>query len=118
MPTIRPTTMPPPDVLTASEVAARLNLPVRRIYALIKSGDLPRVMVGRRAVRVPRAAFEQWLSAQDAAPKSETGAELFARLGAGEIGRQILARLDGLEERQSAAQAGFLAFFENAAPRR
>lgn len=107
------------EILTAREVAARLGLPIRRVYTLIASQYLPSVKVGRRAVRVPRAAFERWLSAQDPpAATPETGAALLARIGAGDAGRQLLALLEGSEQRQAAALGAFLTYFENAAPRR
>lgn len=109
----------PSDVLTAPEVAARLGISIRRAYALIQRGYLPRVKMGRRAVRVPRAAFERWLTAQDAGvPGPETGAEMLARIGTGEMGQRVLARLEGLEEREADALAACLAYFKNAAPRR
>lgn len=121
-----PPTTPTPDVLTAPEVAARLGISTRRAYALIQRGYLPRVKMGRRAVRVPRRAFEHWLAAQDAAPvleaeprpEAETGAEMFARIGAEEMGRRVLGLLDGLEERQAAELNACLSYFINAAPRR
>ena len=117
-----PAAASPSDVLTAPEVAARLGISIRRAYAMIQRGYLPRVKMGRRAVRVPRAAFERWLSAQDAAPEAapgpEAGAEMFARIKAEETGRRVLALLEGLEEREADAMAACLSYFANAAPRR
>jgi excisionase family DNA binding protein len=42
-----------PELLKVPEVAAYLRYSLERTYALVRSGDLPSVRVGR-AVRVPR----------------------------------------------------------------
>ena len=53
----------PPLLLRATEVAALLGLGRSTVFALMASGQLPTVRVGR-AVRVPRAGLERWISQQ------------------------------------------------------
>jgi excisionase family DNA binding protein len=47
-----------------SQVAARMGLSMPRVYALIAKQAIPAVRAGRR-IRVPRAAFDAWLRAQE-----------------------------------------------------
>lgn len=49
------------EFLKAKDVAPRLGLSVRRVYELMELGLIPIVRRGR-AVRIPKAAFEQWLA--------------------------------------------------------
>jgi excisionase family DNA binding protein len=50
-------------LLKADEVAQILGLGRSKTYELIASGALPTVRIGR-AVRVPRAALEDWVRNQ------------------------------------------------------
>ena len=45
---------------TVSEVAERLGIKPRTVYAWAEHGQLPTIRVGKR-VLVPAAALEQWL---------------------------------------------------------
>lgn len=49
--------------LSIPEVAALLGLSPGRTYGLASEGAIPIVRYGRR-VRVPRAAFDEWLARQ------------------------------------------------------
>jgi len=53
-----------PDTLTPlmrpHEIARELGLSRVRVYALIRSGEIPSARIGG-AIRVPRAAWEAWL---------------------------------------------------------
>ena len=51
------------DLLRASDVAALVGVTTGRIYQLIAAGKLPAVRDGRM-IRIPRAAWEQWLREQ------------------------------------------------------
>ena len=48
-------------LLRPSEVSVRLGLSRSKVYRMIECGELPSLRMGR-AVRVPRKAFEEWLS--------------------------------------------------------
>ncbi len=48
-------------LLTPREVEAELRLGRTRTYQLLRSGEIPSLRVGR-AIRVPRAALERWIS--------------------------------------------------------
>ena len=67
--TVRPE---PPILLRAEEAAKLLSLGRTTVFALMASGDLPCVRVGR-AVRVPRVAVERWVRerTEGAAVRSE-----------------------------------------------
>jgi len=59
----------------ADEVAAALRIGRSKAYAMMASGELPTVRLGR-SVRVPRAALEEWIRAKagaDAKPACEGG---------------------------------------------
>jgi excisionase family DNA binding protein len=60
-----------PDVLTVRELAAFLRIGKNQAYDLVNSGTIAACRVGT-AIRVPRAAVERWMNAQDA----ESGAEV------------------------------------------
>ena len=49
-----------PEFLRAEEVAAKLDCSASTIYALVKSGTLASIPLGR-LVRIPRAAVAAWL---------------------------------------------------------
>ena len=53
----RSQTTAPPLLVTASEAARLLSLAPRTIYALVQSGQLPCVRIGK-SVRIPRKAVE------------------------------------------------------------
>jgi len=54
------TTGDQPILLRAEQAAKLLNLGRTTVFALMASGELPCVRIGR-AVRVPRAAVERWV---------------------------------------------------------
>ncbi len=49
------------DLLKAADVAAILGVTTGRVYQLIAAGRIPGVRLGR-AIRVPRRAWEAWLT--------------------------------------------------------
>ena len=51
--------------LKASEVADRLKLDITTVYGMCKSGELPSIKVGVKAVRIPEAAFNAYLARQE-----------------------------------------------------
>lgn len=57
-------------LLTPMEVGEALGLGRSKVYALIASGALPSVRIGRRAVRVPAQALNAWVTG--IAPKAQT----------------------------------------------
>lgn len=50
-------------VLNVRDVAAALGVQPGRVYQMIQSGELPSIRVGSKSggVRIPRAAFEEYL---------------------------------------------------------
>lgn len=48
------------NLLTAADVAARLNVNVQRAYELLRNGTLPAVRIGRQ-VRTASADLEKWI---------------------------------------------------------
>ncbi len=56
-----PATAPLPDLLKPADVAVRLNVSAGRVYQLLADGTIPCVRRGR-SVRVPRLAYERWLT--------------------------------------------------------
>jgi excisionase family DNA binding protein len=48
-------------LLRPAEVSVLLGLSRSKVYRMIESGELPSLRIGR-AVRVPRRAFEDWLT--------------------------------------------------------
>ena len=49
------------DWLTVPEIAERLRIPRNRCYALVASGELPEVRIGRRSIRVNKRELERFL---------------------------------------------------------
>ena len=60
------------DLLTVSDISRRLGLTTNRIYQLMSSGALPSVRVGG-AIRVPKDAWEEWLSRKSSEALSAGG---------------------------------------------
>ena len=58
------------DFLRPSEISGSLGVTTGRIYQLLASGQLPSVRVGK-AIRIPKKAFEEWVTAQTAQAKVE-----------------------------------------------
>ena len=54
------------DLLTLTQVQARLQLDRDRVYALVRAGTIPSVRLGR-GIRIPRLAYERWLATLGAA---------------------------------------------------
>ena len=48
-------------VLTVKETADLLGVSADTVSKLVKTGQLPAIRLGKRTVRIPRAALEQWL---------------------------------------------------------
>lgn len=56
--------IPAAPVLTVAEVAACLSIGRNQAYALVASGQLRSIRVGRRTIRVPRAALVAFLDGE------------------------------------------------------
>ena len=56
------------ELMTYREVADELNMPIGTVCALVKQARIPHVRLGKRIVRFPRAAIEEWLAAMSVAP--------------------------------------------------
>ena len=52
----------PSRLLTVSDVAERLNISVRSVFAHIAEGDLPRVKFGHRTVRILESDVEAFVN--------------------------------------------------------
>lgn len=52
-----------PDVVTVTELGTVLRCGRNQAYALIRSGAIPSIKVGR-VIRIPKRAVEEFLSAQ------------------------------------------------------
>ena len=50
-------------LLKPADIAAQLGVTTGRIYQLIRAGVIPALRIGG-AVRIPRAAWEDWLEEQ------------------------------------------------------
>jgi excisionase family DNA binding protein len=58
------------EVVTPGEVAQRLHLGLRSVYAGLEAGQLPGHRVGRKWI-IPRVAFEAWLASAGRAHPTE-----------------------------------------------
>lgn len=52
------------ELLRASDIAARLGVSTGRVYQMLAKGLIPHTRQGR-SIRIPRAAWEAWLAAQN-----------------------------------------------------
>jgi len=59
------TTVPPGNLLTIEETAARLRLSEKTVRRLVDAGLLPAYRVARRAVRVDENQLEDWIYGPD-----------------------------------------------------
>jgi excisionase family DNA binding protein len=50
-----------PLLLRADDAAALLGLRKSKVYALMRSGELPSVRIGAKAIRVPRDSLDAWV---------------------------------------------------------
>ncbi|MFA5206977.1 MAG: excisionase family DNA-binding protein [Lentisphaeria bacterium] len=57
-PAVAPTSPAPSEALTIREAAARLHIGRSKLFQLLTIGRLPRVMLGKRTLRIPSAAVE------------------------------------------------------------
>jgi excisionase family DNA binding protein len=48
------------DLLTIRQVQERLQLNRDRVYAMVRSGQIPSVRIGG-GIRIPRPAYERWV---------------------------------------------------------
>lgn len=62
---------PRPRLLTMKQAAERLAVSERSVWALIDAGELPRIVVGRRAVRIDPADLEQFIASRRGQAKPE-----------------------------------------------
>lgn len=60
--------------MTAREVAAALRLPVKRVYELARSGDIPCLRFGRQ-VRFSRRAIERLVNPEPDSTTQEVGVQ-------------------------------------------
>lgn len=58
-------------LLRIPEVAQTLGLGRTTVYQLVKDGILPTVRIGRRGVRIPVDALNDWVTENIKAPQSE-----------------------------------------------
>ena len=65
-PDILTTEAVPHDLLTIPQVQARLQVNRDRVYAMVRSGEIPSVRIGG-GIRIPRLAYEAWLATLGAA---------------------------------------------------
>ena len=52
-----------PDLLSAADVAALLGVSPARVYQMVSCNQLPFTRIAGR-IRIPRAAWEEWLKRQ------------------------------------------------------
>lgn len=55
------TTLPRTGYLTVAEVAGTLRMSRMTVYRLLADGTLPSIRIGKRAYRIPAAAFWTYL---------------------------------------------------------
>ena len=48
-------------LITAKEVAAAWQMPVARVYELVRAGSVPVVRLGKRQIRFDEAALRLWI---------------------------------------------------------
>lgn len=53
--------LPPVEIYTVNQVAARLGISVGLTYEMVKEGEIPAKRLGRRWI-IPRARFHAWLN--------------------------------------------------------
>ncbi|GAA2573496.1 helix-turn-helix domain-containing protein [Pseudonocardia hydrocarbonoxydans] len=53
--------LPPLEIYTVNQVAARLGISVGLTYEMVKEGEIPAKRLGRRWI-IPRARFHAWLN--------------------------------------------------------
>lgn len=53
--------LPPVEIYTVNQVAARLGISIGLTYELVKGGEIPAKRLGRRWI-IPRARFHAWLN--------------------------------------------------------
>jgi len=58
---LAPMSTPNAPLLTAEEASKRLNLPLQRVWELIRQGKLPAIKVGRQK-RIAPAVLERWIA--------------------------------------------------------
>ena len=52
------------ELMTVAEIADVLRISAPRAYALIEEVGIPYVRLSERRIRIPRSAFEDWLTAR------------------------------------------------------
>lgn len=52
----------PKEMLTATDLSPLLGVSSSRVYQMLAAGEIPSIRIGKgRSVRIPRAAWEEWL---------------------------------------------------------
>ncbi len=67
------------EVLKPADVAFALGVGTCRVYQMIRAGELPAVKVGKRGVRIPRAAFAEHLERMNAQARASAIMENFTQ---------------------------------------
>ena len=49
-------------LITAKELANAWQMPLARVYELVRSGALPVVRIGERQIRFDEAALREWIA--------------------------------------------------------
>ena len=55
------------ELFTVEEAARMMKVPTSHVYDLVRTGQLPHIRVGKKYIRIPIAAFHDWLAHQRAA---------------------------------------------------
>ena len=58
-------------LLKPTEVADAIGCGRSKVYELLATGELPSVRIGRRSVRVPAKALQEWLDRQLGLPEPD-----------------------------------------------
>jgi excisionase family DNA binding protein len=69
-----------PVLLTVPQVAQALQVNRNKVWALVGSGELPSVRIGR-SVRVPVSALEEWVRTQTTVSGPEAAPEFLSARG-------------------------------------
>ncbi len=67
------------EVLKPADAAFALGVGTCRVYQMIRAGELPAIKVGKRGVRIPRAAFEEHLERMNAEARASASVENFTQ---------------------------------------
>jgi excisionase family DNA binding protein len=83
-----------PRFLSLSDVAEVLNITAAQTYALVRSGELPAIKVGKRGHwRVEREALESYIA--EAYSRTRTYVQSHPLGGSGDLAGELAADLEG-----------------------